>query len=253
MIEEEPRGPIPLDRHKAVIENTRKKAAEEALKQYDWVQKYGDAQAAQQRLAVTEWMERDPVGFLRTYAANQGIDPRTLFPQEQAAPAPKAEEPPQPDILLENGQMTYSTERLQQLLAYQERQLSTRFERELAPIKQERAITQLQIQATGKAKQEIAAARNWPGFHDNQADIKAFLEANQSATLRDAYIAVVPAKLAEQAQKAATEAYQKALTDLQTKAGAASGLTPRTTGGSAAPDYGSMSMGDALRAALADG
>lgn len=232
-------GPIPFDRHKAVLEETRAK--------YAWVDKYGDHNAVQQRLAVTEWAERDPVGFLRTYAANQGIDPRTLFPQEQAAPAPVAE-PPKPDVLLENGQMVYSDERLQQLLAFQQRQMEQRFNQELAPIKQERAISQLQRQSHDHAKQQLATAKAWPGFSEHEADLKAYLVANPTATLHDAYINVVPAKLAEKAQAAETAAYQKALTDLTTKAGAASIPAPRTAGG-VVPDMSKMSLRELLESA----
>lgn len=242
----EPTGPLPLERHKAILENARKKAAEEALQPYAWVQKYGDPQTAQQRLAVTEWMERDPAGFLRTWAASQNLDLSQVVPHASAPTPPRVEEPPQPDILLESGQMTYSTERLRELLAYQERQLASRFERELAPIKQERAITQVQQEATLKARQEIAAAQSWTGFAEHRADIVAHLQHNPTATLRDAYIAVVPAKLAEREAKVRDEAYQKALADIQSKAAAGSSVTPRTSGtGSTEPPAG-MSIRDAI-------
>ena len=234
-----PPGPIPFDRHKAVLEEARAK--------YAWVDKYGDSNAVQQRLAVTEWMERDFAGFARTYAANQGLDLRSLLPHEQAAPAPVAE-PPKPDVLLENGQMVYSDERLQQLLAFQQQQMEQRFSQELAPIKQERAISQLQRQSHDHAKQQLATAKAWPGFSEHEADLKQFLVANPTATLHDAYIGVVPAKLAEKAQAAETAAYQKALTDLTTKAGAASIPAPRTAGG-VVPDMSKMSLRELLESA----
>jgi hypothetical protein len=215
-------GPIPYARHKAVLESTRE--------QYKWVDKYGDASAAQQRLAVTEWMERDPVGFLRTYAANQGIDPQALFPHHQAAPPAPKEEAPAPDILLENGQETYSHGQLQKLLAFERRQLTEQFSQQLAPIQQERMVTQRQQQAYDHARQQIAKAKALPGFTEHEDDLKAYLKANPTATLNDAYMNVVPAKMAAALQAAGTTAYQKALTDLQTKAGAASIPAPRTAG-----------------------
>jgi hypothetical protein len=233
-------GPIPFDRHQAVLAAERAKHA--------WAEKYGAPEAIQQRLAVTEWAERDPVGFLRTYAANQGIDLQQLMPQP-AAPPPPVEEAPQPDILLENGQTTYSHEQLQKLLSFERRQMQQQFSQELAPIKQERAVSQLQQQALGHAKQQLATAATWPGFKEHEADMKAFLKANPTATLNDAYINVVPAKLAAQVESAKTSAYQEALTTLTTKAGAASIPAPRTAG-TPATDTSSMSLRDHLEAAL---
>jgi hypothetical protein len=233
-------GPIPFDRHQAVLAAERAKHA--------WAEKYGAPEAIQQRLAVTEWAERDPVGFLRTYAANQGIDLQQLMPQP-TAPPPPVEEAPQPDILLENGQTTYSHEQLQKLLSFERRQMQQQFSQELAPIKQERAVSQLQQQALGHAKQQLATAATWPGFKEHEADMKAFLKANPTATLNDAYINVVPAKLAAQVESAKTSAYQEALTTLTTKAGAASIPAPRTAG-TPATDTSSMSLRDHLEAAL---
>lgn len=225
-----PRGPIPYDRHEAVLQKARQ--------EYDWLKEHGDQQTVQQKLAILRRAEQDPAGFLRDFAVAARLNPQEMFqPAAPPAPPPAA---PEPDILLENGQMTYSNERLQQLLAFQQQQLEQRFSRELAPIKQERAVTQMQQQALTRAQQQIAGAQQWSGFAEHKPEIGAFLRANPTATLSDAYIAVVPAKLAEQAQKAGTEAYQKALTDLQQKAGAASTLAPRTSGNASTSTPGSI-------------
>jgi hypothetical protein len=233
-------GPIPFDRHQAVLAAERAKHA--------WAEKYGAPEAIQQRLAVTEWAERDPVGFLRTYAANQGIDLQQLMPQAPPA-APEPEALPEPDVLWENGQTGYSAETVKRLLDMREQNLLKRVDQELAPIKQERAVSQLQQQALGHAKQQLATAATWPGFKEHEADMKAFLKANPTATLNDAYINVVPAKLAAQVESAKTSAYQEALTTLTTKAGAASIPAPRTAG-TPATDTSSMSLRDHLEAAL---
>lgn len=242
---EESRGPIPFDRHQAVLTNERNK--------FKWLDDHGGVEQARQKLAVTQWLERDPVGFMRTYAASQNLDLSQLLPQ-QPAPQPKAEEPPQPDILLENGQMTYSNERMQQLLAFQERQLTQRFDKELAPIKEERATRELMQSAGQQASQQIAHARqHWADFKEHEADIKAvIIQAKQqhgyNMTLAEAYAAVVPHKLTEKVKQAETQGYQKALTEFQTKAGAAGQLTPRTSGAvtKAAP----ASIREALEQAL---
>lgn len=237
-------GPIPFDRHKAVLEETRAK--------YAWADKYGTPETAQQRLAVTEWMERDPVGFLRTYAANQGIDPQTLFPQtlfpQAQRPAPAPDPDLEVDVLFENGQTTFTGDKVKQLLAMKEQQIMSRVEQELAPIKQERAVTQLQLQARSHAQQQLQVAATWPGFQEHEEDLKGFLKANPTATLHDAYINVVPAKLAARIEAEKTASYQRALTDLQTKAGAASIPAPRTSGASAL-DTSAMTIRQALEAA----
>jgi hypothetical protein len=234
--EPENEGPIPYSRHKAVLTNVRK--------EYDWVDQHGGAEQARQKLAVTRWLESDPVGFLRTMAANQNIDLRSLLP-EQPAPPPKAEEPPQPDILLENGQMTYSNERMRDLLAYERTQLRQQFDSEIAPIKQDYVVNQQMQRSTQTAKQQLAYARqHLPAFSDHEKEIGAVIrsamERGQNISLDQAYNAVVPAKLAERATQAETQGYQRALTEFQTKAGAAGQLTPRTSGAVAPSRPGSI-------------
>lgn len=212
-------GPIPFARHQEVLENTRK--------QYAWLQEHGDQQTVQQKLAVLRRAEQDPAGFLRDFAHAAGLNPQQLFAPAPAPTPPPA--PPQPDVLLENGQMVYSDAKLQELLAFEREQMLQRVSQDIAPIKQRVVLAEAQERATHTAKQELAAAAQWPGFSDHKADIGAFLQANPRATLRDAYIHVVPAKLAAQVQTEKDQAYQKALADLQTKAGAASPPVARTS------------------------
>jgi hypothetical protein len=216
------RGPIPYDRHEAVL----RKAREE----YAWLNEHGDPTTVQQKLSVLRMAEQDPARFMRTFAASVGIDPSQVFQQAAPqAPAP-APEPPQPDVLLENGQMVYSHERMQQLLAFERQQSLQQVNQQIAPLVQRAAVSEMQERATVTAKQELAAAASWPGFADHKQELAAFLAANPRATLRDAYIHVVPAKLAAQASQASEEGYRKALTEYQIKAGAASTPTPRMAG-----------------------
>lgn len=229
-------GPIPFDRHKAALDNARAKAAEEAEAKYRWLQQYGDQNALQTRLSVLQRAEQDPAGFARDFLHAAGIDPRTLV--QQAAPQPAQDPRPDPDILLENGQTTYSHERLQQLLEWERRQLTSQFQSELAPIKQERVVKEMQEKSLGQARQLLATAAQWPGFAEHKDEIKALLKSDPHITLHDAYIKVVPQKLTDQA-------YQKALADLQQKAGAASTPAARVTG-TAPADPASMSIRDAL-------
>jgi hypothetical protein len=238
---EKPRGPIPYDRHEAVLNNVRK--------EYEWVKEHGDTQTVQQKLAILRRAEQDPAGFARDFMSAARLNPQELFGPPPAPPTPApAPEPPQPDILLENGQLSYSHERLNQLLAWKEQQIEQRISQQIAPIQQRVAMADMQERATVRAQQELGAAAAWPGFTEAKADMAMYLKANPTATLRDAYIAVVPARLAEQAKASETQGYQKALTELQQKAGAASTPLSRTSGQAPTSTAG-MSFRDLLEEA----
>ncbi len=237
---EKPRGPIPYDRHEAVLNNVRK--------EYEWVKEHGDIQTVQQKLQILRRAEQDPAGFARDFMSAARLNPQELFGPPPAPPAPVADEPPQPDRLLEDGSLIYSHERMQQLLDWKARQVEQRISQQIAPIQQRVAMADMQERATVRAQQELSAAAAWPGFTEAKADMAAYLKTNPTATLRDAYIAVVPARLAEQAKASETQGYQKALTELQQKAGAASTPLSRTSGQAPAQTAG-MSFRDHLEEA----
>jgi hypothetical protein len=225
-----------------VLENTRK--------EYEWLQSYGDTQSVRQKLDLLTRAEQDPASFAKMFVAAANLNPAELFAlqqQAQQAPAPVAEKP-QPDVLLENGQMVYSDAQLQKLLEHERQQVVSQVNQTLAPIQQRVAMADMQEKATLSAKQELASAAQWAGFADHKKDIAEYLRSHPTATLRDAYINVVPAKLAEQAKVAETAAYQKALTDLQSKAGAASIPAPRASG-IAGMDTSGMTLRQVLEAA----
>lgn len=242
--EKKPRGPIPYDRHEAVLTNVRK--------EYEWVQQYGDVNTIRQKLDILARAEQDPATFARTFVAAANLNPQELFAlqqqqaQQAAAPVP---ERPAPDVLLENGQSVYSDTQLAKLLDWQAQSMLSRINQDIAPIKQRAAMAEMSEQATVKAKQQLAAAQTWPGLQEHKADLAAYLRANPHANLADAYIAVVPAKLAEQAAKATQQGHQQALSELQSKAGAASPPAPRTAGSAPALDTSQMTMREAIEAA----
>jgi hypothetical protein len=231
-------GPIPFSRHQEILTNARK--------EYEWVKEHGDQQTVQQKLAILRRAELDPQGFLRDFAHAAGINPQQVFAPPPAPAAPP--QPPQPDVLLENGQMVYSDTRMRELLQFEREQMLQQVNQEYAPLKQRAVLSDAQQRATHTAQQALSAAAQWPGFTDAKSEIGAFLQANPRATLHDAYIHVVPAKMAAQIETEKAQAYQKALTDLQTKAGAASTPAPRMTNATA-PDTTRMSFRELLEAA----
>jgi hypothetical protein len=153
-------------------------------------------------------------------------------------------------VPLENGQWVYSDAQTHKLLQWQQDQMLQRVNADLQPLKQKAAMADMQERATTTAQQELSAAAQWPGFSDAKSDMAQFLRNNPRATLRDAYISVVPGRLAEQAKTAETKGYEKALSEFHTKAGAASIPAPRTSGatGATAP----TSVRDALEQAWRD-
>jgi hypothetical protein len=240
---EKKRGPLPYERHEAILANQRK--------EYEWVQQYGDVNTIRQKLDILARAEQDPATFARTFVAAANLNPQELFAlqqqaQQAAAPVP---ERPAPDVLLENGQSVYSDTQLAKLLEWQQSALLSRINQDIAPIKQRAAMAEMSEQATVKAKQQLAAAQTWPGLREHKADLAAYLRANPHANLADAYIAVVPAKLADQAAKATQQGHQQALSELQSKAGAASPPAPRTAGSAPALDTSQMTMREAIEAA----
>lgn len=240
---EKPKGVIPYERHEAVLDGYRQK--------YEWINQHGDPNQVRQKLEILARAESDPATFARTFVAAANLNPSELFAlQQQAqATAQAVPEKPGPDMQFENGQMGYSDSQINKLLEWQQSALLSRINQDIAPIKQRAAMAEMSEQATVKAKQQLAAAQTWPGLQEHKADLAAYLRANPHANLADAYIAVVPAKLADQAAKATQQGREQTLSELQSKAGAASPPAPRTAGSAPALDTSNMTMREAIEAA----
>lgn len=238
-------GPIPFDRHKAILENTRK----EAEARYAWVQAHGDEAAIRNKLSILQQAERDPAGFVRQFMAAAGVDPRTLVPQ----PTPAQDDPrPDPDIALENGQYTYSHAQLQKLLDWQSRQVTNSLHAEIAPLKQKAVVAELSERAQQHAQQQLQRAAGLPGMDDRATrnEIAAYMQSNQQASLHEAWAAVMAPRLQAQVKAAEETAYQKALATLQQKAGAVTTPAPRTGAMTPTHDLSNLSMAEALRQGL---
>lgn len=226
-VAEETAGPIPFERHKAVLESTRKKAAEEAVQQFQ--QKYGGA------ISWQEQFNADPIGTFMRLGQELQAHPdlsqqlrseagRLLAaqrrPQQQAAPEPQAEPEPAPDLVGRdaNGQEVrfYSAEQQAKREAWREQQWERRSAERYAPLME----LQKQYAAMQEAKKQTAdyvernrplaeELREMPGFADHRADIeKRQQELMQTVAQADplrmwfrAYREVVPAKLQAQQQQ----------------------------------------------------
>lgn len=183
-------GSMPVDRHKAVLTNARRKTREEveaaARQRYGWVDDLKvDRAKTEQALGLMRALDTNPAVALRTLANALGVD---LTPP---APPPAPEGPPPPDVRLDDGQEFYSAPQLAKLHAWQEKE----FDRKLAaieerykPLEQERQLSQMRTHAQTEAGQILAAYRaNKRYFKDLEQDIKARMVANPALSLDDAY------------------------------------------------------------------
>ena len=124
-------GPIPLDRHTAILANAREKAKAEALA--EWRQQYGWAESMprDQVTAMSDWYQRaaqDPVKFAADLVDELAADPshapalRSQAARLLRAARAQAETDIEPDIpvLNDQGQVVskaFSADRVRQLIA----------------------------------------------------------------------------------------------------------------------------------------
>lgn len=238
-------GEPPRERWDSILENARKKAADDATQKfqqdYGWAMR-ADRQALEQAIALSQSYATDRPAFIRNVLAEAITDP-TLAPlvrseaarvlgarQPQAQPAPDLS--PDIPVMDANGQIvaqTFSAEKVQQIVQHAIQDALTK---EVGPIKQDFQTRQEREQAI-RAQQELqtqvqdiyADSRELPGFAEHEAEI-AEVFASIPATvapdkaLRQAWKQVVGDKLANRDQVKADQ-----IRELQTKA-AASTVNP---------------------------
>jgi hypothetical protein len=180
-------GAIPLDRHKAVVTNTRRKALAE----------YGIEETTQPKdvstaVSLYGWLQKDPRGFVRMVQSQLGEDATA----SAAAPAAKpAEDPePEPDVPLQDGRFVYSAEQLRARDQWRERKLMAQFDEKYGPIRDEHELNKLTATRKAEATQLVSqAAEQWPRFAQLKPHIKQIIAAHSGpmtpTVLYDAYIA----------------------------------------------------------------
>lgn len=249
-------GGIPPERHKAILENTRAKAREEALA--EWRQQYGWAEQVP-REQLENWsqtaqqMAADPVGFLQRFQAELQNHP-TYGPQlrshaartlgsRQAVQDDDAE--PQPDLETEDGRYkTYSGEQLAKREAWLKRQWMSEVQQELAPLKQSHAEVQearqrelIEHASDRFAKRELESVKALPHYDTYKAEIKAKFAAmpqpehpaGYSAQLLRAYVETVVPLLSKTERS-------KVLAEMQTRGSASTASPSRPSTSAPIPD-----------------
>lgn len=186
------RGPIPFDRHQAVLTRTRNEVGEKARR--ETLAEFGIAEGLspeEVRTGVTMFqsLKRGGVGFL-DYLRNQ------IDPQAAAAAPPKqqpVEEPePEPDIPLADGRFVYSDKQQKAREAWFEKKLLAQFDKTYGPLRDAHEQQTLTVARQREAQSLVSAAAKWPMFDKLRPHIKALIAAQQGplsqTSLHDAYI-----------------------------------------------------------------
>lgn len=186
------RGPIPFDRHQAVLTRTRNEVGEKARR--ETLAEFGIAEGLspeEVRTGVTmlQSLKRGGVGFL-DYLRSQ-IDPQAAVTASPQKPVVEDTEP-EPDVPLQDGRFVYSAEQLRKRDEWRERKLMAQFDEKYGPIRDAHELNQLKATATAEAKQLMAQAKDWPRFAQLKPHIAKIIAAQGRLTatsLYDAYIA----------------------------------------------------------------
>jgi hypothetical protein len=186
------RGPIPFDRHQAVLTRTRNEVGEKARR--ETLAEFGIAEGLspeEVRTGVTmlQSLKRGGVGFL-DYLRSQ------IDPQAAAAPAAQqkpAEDPePEPDIPLADGRFVYSAEQMRARDQWRERQLLKQVDERYGPLRDAHEQQTLTTRRQTEARNLVAEAAKWPLFDKLRPHVKAIIAAHQGpltqTSLHNAYI-----------------------------------------------------------------
>lgn len=245
---QKPRGPIPYDRHEAVLKKTREDY-DSQLKELEWAKGQSREQVAQMR-QLYEWADRDPVGFHKFFGQQLQNDPQ-YADALKPPPEPVADERPEPDVLLEDGRMVYSGEAMELLMDWRERQLDKRYSEQYGPIRESFQHQQIMSQAHQEASGILTDARTWPGFKEHETAIRDVMAADGRVTLDSAYRRVVVPSLQKQDAESRAKLRQELLAELRGKPSAS---TTNPSAGSVDPpkSYQGMSTEDIMRSVHAE-
>jgi hypothetical protein len=222
-------GPIPFDRHKAILENARRQEQERVRREFE--AKYGwavklDPDTVQQAITLARQLHEQPVEFLHRLYQELAAHPE--YGRDLSGEIG-------PDYTDGQGAQFYSAERVRQLLEQREARLRAEIQRELEPLRafaaqasQQAELARLVAESRALADQEITRARqSWPFFREHEKQIAEVLAAMPDSrrdaigaigALYEAYLTVVGPQLSAQAREQVRH-------EMQEKASAGAGVT----------------------------
>jgi len=236
----EAQGPLPFQRHKEILESTRKKYEDEL----GWARNYEREQVTNAQ-NLWNWADRDPIGFYRWFESQIKMNPDYrdhLTPaQEQAQQAPpETPQLPQADLVTNDGERVFSAGQAESLVRYYVEQLRQEFLGKVEPVAQQFQQQQREMQATTEARKELAEAETWPYFDDFAEDIYHAMNKDRRLSLDGAYRRVVLPRI-RQIER------QSVLSELNKKTGAST-EAPGRPGQLTPRKYRDMSWEEALAA-----
>lgn len=224
-------GPIPLDRHKSILENARATAKAEAEAAFQ--QQYGEAfkvlasfrdnPGAAIAELIAEGMANPEISPAVAAAAARALAGRRGQAQPQQADEPE----PQADLQLPDGTPLMSAQRLAEWRQWNDRRLMAQLDQKLAPIqdREQKIAAQEKYQAAfadakGRMSQVLAQYQSRPHFAEHKAAItaktKTLMESGIDAVtaLGVAYATVIeetvlPAKASAAKQALVTQAVEQ--------------------------------------------
>lgn len=237
----EPVGPIPLDRHKSILEHTRAETRQEYEGKYGWI---GDRtrEQVEEMERWYRWFDADPVAAVEYFQSRLQAIPEyaaRLRPR-QAPQAPQAPQELMPDGQMPDGTPVFTRTNV-------ERFIKQMLNQEIGPIKQTFAQQQIEQQTAAQVSAEVADARaNWMHFTELEPEIKRIMQQDRRSTLYSAHQRALKAYMDQHDQQTRSTV----VSDLAKKA------TASTVSPTAAPvltpvDRDKLSFVDALKAAAA--
>ncbi len=213
-----PPGPIPFERHQAILAKERQ-TRESLESSLAWAREFQPQQVRQWQQAIT-WLSSDPVGFYR--AMGQQLTQRGYSTQAQAEP-----QEPAPDLVTEQGKPVYSADQLKAWHRWNNAQLDEKYGRPLQQLQQASQVAEITQRASAEAQTTLHEARTtWEGFPELEPKIYALMKSDGRVTLDSAYNRVFRE---EYLPTLKTRERQAVLSDLAKKPGAST-VSPSAAG-----------------------
>jgi hypothetical protein len=176
----EPKGPIPFDRHEAILKGEREKRAK-----LEWAANVDPNRYRQ----MSEWYEladRNPVEFFNRFKAGLEQHPtwgQYVKPQQ----APKVDAEPEPDLVAENGQPVYSAPQMRKWQEWNIAKTEAKFQSMVNPLLRKEQQSQIQAQAQDFAKRTLEELSDLEGFEELKPEIAKHLRADRRLSPLGAY------------------------------------------------------------------
>ena len=236
-------GPIPLDRHKDILERERKsrETIQQELEQYrqrlSWAESLDRSHIAQ----AQQWYDRvreNPIDVYQQLGRELESHPR-FGPQLKK---PEEFQLPEPALVSQDGQKVYSVDQLQQIRDYDQRTAEARIAAVAQQVESQVQQLQAQFQQRQQYEQLEAASkavgdrlRSLEGWNDSleQAVVSDFAKVPREELARDGAYATLLSLYIKHRQPVVKKEAKSQVVDTLEKKAAATTVSPSRSGGTA--------------------